>query len=87
MTPSLSPSPQGASSQSVDERRSAAVTLPIESRSLIPRFTACPKQMGDSGNWHQGLWHAVMTLSPEIPHLYLFPLLSVGVFANAWLPK
>lgn len=27
-----------------------------KSRSLVPRFTACPKQMGDSGNWHEELW-------------------------------
>lgn len=26
-----------------------------KSRSLVPRFTACPKQMGDSGNWHEEL--------------------------------
>lgn len=35
----------------------------------IPHFTACPKQMGDSGNWHQGPRRAVMALSPEIMHL------------------
>lgn len=29
--------------------------------------------MGDSGNWHRGLLHAVMALSPEIPYLYLSP--------------
>ncbi len=71
MIPSLSPSPQEGSAWFVDERRSTAVTLLLQSRSLIPRFTACPKQMGDSGNWHQGLQHAVMALSPEIRHLYL----------------
>lgn len=63
--------PQGGSAWFVDERRSTAVTLLLQSRSLVPRFTACPKQMGDSGNWHRGLQHAVMALSPEIPHLYL----------------
>lgn len=80
MIASLSPSPQGGSTWFVDEWRSAAVTLLLESRSLIPRFTACPKQMGDSGNWHQGLQHAVVALSPEIPHLYLS---SVKVSTNA----
>lgn len=56
-----------------DERRSAAVTLLLKSRSLSLRLTACPKQMGDSGNWHRGLSHAVMALSPEMLHLYLSP--------------
>lgn len=67
------PCPQGGSAHFVDDRRSTTVTLLSESRSPIPRFTACPKQMGDSGNWHQRLQHAVMALSPEILHLYLFP--------------
>lgn len=42
------------------------------SRSLVPRFTACPEQMGDSGNWHEGLlacWDS--SLSPKMPHLHL----------------
>lgn len=32
-------------------------------RSLISHLTACPKQMGDSGNWHQRLRLAVAALS------------------------
>lgn len=69
----LSPSPQGENAWFVDERKSTAVTLLLESRSLFPRFTACLKQMGDSGNWQQGLYHAVMALSPKILNLYLSP--------------
>lgn len=43
----------------------------VESRtgSLIPHLSACPKQMGDSGNWHQRLRHAAAALSPEMQHL------------------
>lgn len=32
-------------------------------------MAARSKQMGDSGNWRQGLLHAVMALPPEKPHL------------------
>lgn len=84
MIPSLCLSPQGGSPWFVDEKRSTAVTLLLQSRSLIPRFTACPKQMGDSGNWHHGLQHAVMALSPEIPHLYLS---SCCLFECLLMPK
>lgn len=55
--------------QLVDVRRNTAVTLLSKSRSLIPRFIACPQHMGDSGNWHQGAEHTVMATSPEIMHL------------------
>lgn len=54
-----------------------------KSRSLVPRFTACPKQMGDSGNWHEELWACCNgslskdTASPP------FPLLACRAAANA----
>ncbi|XP_029380795.1 EEF1A lysine methyltransferase 4 isoform X2 [Echeneis naucrates] len=69
---------EGGSAQFVDERRSTAVTTTTESRPLIPCFTACSKQMDVSGNWHQGLWHAVIALASEILHLYLSPCCLVG---------
>lgn len=75
--------PRAGSAWFVDEKRSTAVTPLLKSRSLTPRFAACLKQMGDSGNWHRGLWHAVMALSPEIPHLYLSSCCLPRVCSNA----
>lgn len=57
----LSLSPSGGDVRFVVESRT---------RSLIPHLTACPKQMGDSGNWHQRPRQAAVALSPEMQHLH-----------------
>lgn len=78
----LSPSLQKGYTGFVDESRS---------RSFSPRLTACPKQMGDSGNWHQGLLHAVaalaLSLSPEKLHLYLFARCLSSVYKREIRPR
>lgn len=58
---SVSLSPLGGDVRFVVESRS---------RSLFPHLTACPKQMDDSGNWHQRLRYAAVALSPEMQHLH-----------------
>lgn len=52
--------------------REGIVRFVVESRtrSLIPHLTACPKQMDDSGNWHQRLRYAAAALSPEMEDLH-----------------
>lgn len=58
---SVSLSPSGGDVRFVVESRT---------RSLIPHLTACPKQMDDSGNWHQRLRYAAAALSPEMQDLH-----------------
>lgn len=61
------------------------------SRSLVPRFTACPEQMGDSGNWHEGLlacWDSALSLSLQRYCISTFPLAGCcWVSTNAKLEK
>lgn len=42
--------------------RDVVFVVESRTRSLISHLTACPKQMGDSGNWHQRLRHAGVAL-------------------------